>query len=285
MENNELVSFVIPCYNDSQYIEQAIASVLHQSYSPIEIIVVDDGSNTETKAVLKSIEPQITKLITQKNQGQSTARNVGIQASKGKYIVTLDSDDFFEPSFCEKAILFFANPNVKMVSSHIIRFNDKGIIDIYPHYTAGNIRVISLNNQATGSVMFIKEDCNAIGGYDESMRQGFEDWEFYIRLLKNGGVTSIIEEPLLHYRVRSDSTTSRAKKAKFELLEYIYLKHQDLYKENFELFVKHILYKLEREEIEKLKNTQRLEFRIGYNILMPLRAIKKYLTGIGHDFL
>lgn len=72
------VSIVIPCYNDDQYIEQSVQSALNQTYPNIEIIVVDDGSNTKTKEVLKKIEPKITQLITQENQGQSTARNVGI---------------------------------------------------------------------------------------------------------------------------------------------------------------------------------------------------------------
>ena len=96
MDKTKLVSIIIPCYNDWQFVEQAVDSVLKQTYSNIEIIVVDDGSDSETKTVLKRIEPKITKLIAQENQGQSVARNVGIQESKGQYILTLDSDDFFE---------------------------------------------------------------------------------------------------------------------------------------------------------------------------------------------
>ena len=68
-----LISIVIPCYNDWQYVEQAVNSALNQTYPNKEVIVVDDGSNKKTKLVLKTIEPRITKLITQENQGQSTA--------------------------------------------------------------------------------------------------------------------------------------------------------------------------------------------------------------------
>jgi glycosyltransferase involved in cell wall biosynthesis len=70
VEKNILVSIVIPCYNDAQYIEQAVNSALDQTYPNIEVIVVDDGSDIETKAVLKKLECKITKLITQENQGQ-----------------------------------------------------------------------------------------------------------------------------------------------------------------------------------------------------------------------
>ena len=90
-----LVSIIIPCYNDAQYIEQSVQSALDQTYPYKEIIVVDDGSNVETKAVLKKLESKITLLITQENQGQSTARNVGIKATKGDFILVLDSDDYF----------------------------------------------------------------------------------------------------------------------------------------------------------------------------------------------
>ena len=99
--NKPLISIIIPCYNDSDFIEKAVQSALHQTYPNIEVIVVDDGSNTRTKQVLHVLRPSITKLITQENKGQSTARNVGIGAAKGYYILTLDSDDFFEFSFCD----------------------------------------------------------------------------------------------------------------------------------------------------------------------------------------
>jgi hypothetical protein len=269
------VSIIIPCYNDWKYVEEAVNSALAQSYQPIEIIIVDDGSSEKTKAVLKRIEPKITKLITQENQGQSVARNVGIKAATGKFILTLDSDDFFEPSFCEKAIqVILGKHNVKIVSCHTQLLFENGTASVF-ETVGGELASFLCKNNALGSALFKKEDWLNCGGYDEKMKQGFEDWEFYIRLLKSGGSAEIIPELLYTYRKRINTTTDKAERLKYELLNYIYLKHQDLYKENFELFIKHILYRLEREEIEKLKNTQRLEFRIGYNILMPLRTIKK----------
>ncbi len=95
-----MVSIIIPCYNTSQYIEQAVNSAKAQTGVQIEIIVVDDGSNQETKMVLRRIEG--VKLLTQKNLGQSAARNAGIKEASGKYIFILDSDDYVEPSFCQR---------------------------------------------------------------------------------------------------------------------------------------------------------------------------------------
>lgn len=272
--NKELVSIIIPCYNDAQYIEQSVNSALNQTYANKEVIVVDDGSNAETKAVLQKLAPKITQLITQENKGQSAARNLGISQSKGKYILVLDADDFFEHSFCEKAVTVLeSRKEVKIITSYVYRLIDDKIVDIYKPY-GGDINQFISNNQATGSCMFIKSDFEKENGYDELMRNGFEDWELYIRLLQYGGQAFVIKEPLLNYRLRNDSTTSKANKIKYELLQYIYIKHQELYKANFETFIRHLLSKIEREEIEKIKNTQRIEFKIGKAILKPLRWIK-----------
>jgi glycosyltransferase involved in cell wall biosynthesis len=271
-----LISVVIPCFNDAKYIEQSVLSALNQTYPNIEVIVVDDGSNIETKAALRKIEPKVTKLITQENQGQSTARNVGIREAKGDYILTLDSDDYFDSTFCEKGMeLFLRKKDVKIVSCHTKLLFEDGTSTIFKTL-GGNIESFLCKNCALGSSMFKKEDWSVCGGYDETMRSGYEDWEFFIRLLKNGGNAAIIQEPLYYYRKRSNTTTDKADKLKYELLKYIYNKHLELYKDNFEIFVNHLLYRMEREEKEKIKNTQRLEFKIGKAVLKPFRWIKSY---------
>lgn len=274
MKNNNLISIVIPCYNDAQYIEQSVNSALNQTYPNKEIIIVDDGSNDETKKVLKAIEPKITKLITQENKGQSTARNVGIGFAKGDYILVLDSDDFFESSFCEKAMSIFLEKNkVKIITcqSYLLGANEKKTLFI-PR--GGNISNFMYANCALGTSMFKKEDWQLCGGYDEAMRKGFEDWEFFIRILRNGGTAKVIQEPLYNYRKRPDSTTAKANSNKYELLKYVYLKHKDLYMNDYEEFIIHLLSKIEREEKEKIKNTHRLEFKIGKAVLKPFRWVK-----------
>ncbi|MCF8272796.1 MAG: glycosyltransferase family 2 protein [Flavobacteriaceae bacterium] len=272
-----LLSVIIPCYNDSEHIEQSINSALKQTYTNIEVIVVDDGSNIETKVVLKRIESRITKLITQENKGQSTARNVGINQAKGEYILVLDSDDYFEETFCEKAIDVFLNKkNAKIVTSLVNKMVDNKIVNIFKP-SGGNIKKFIMHNGATGSCVFLKSEFERVNGYDETMKQGFEDWEFYIRMLKSSGEAYIIQEPLFFYRIRKNSTTSRANKVKYDLLKYIYFKNVDVFSDNFEVFISHLLSRIEREEMEKIKNTERLEFKIGRTILKPVRWVKSIL--------
>jgi glycosyltransferase involved in cell wall biosynthesis len=280
LENTPLVSIIVPCYNDWQYIEQAVNSALNQTYSNIEVIVVDDGSDLRTKKVLKKLEPKIARLLTQENKGQSTARNNGIREATGEYILTLDSDDYFEVTFCEKAILIFLNnKEVKIVTCQATRWYESGEKNIFIP-AGGTISNFIYANDALGTSMFKKEDWRQCKGYDEEMRNGFEDWEFFIRILKDGGFTQVIQEPLYNYRRRNNSTTSIANSKKYELLTYIYIKHKALYMNNFEGFVAHLLNKIAFEEKQHKKLLIQKEYRIGYLILYPARIVKRFFKSI-----
>ncbi|MHB1147228.1 MAG: glycosyltransferase [Lutibacter sp.] len=278
MENKPLISIIIPCYNDAQYIEHSVNSALNQTYSNKEVIIVDDGSNAETKAVLKKLAPQIAKLITQENQGQSVSRNNGIRLAKGEYILNLDSDDYFEPSFCQKAINKFQEyEQIKIVTCRANRFNKAGKIDVFTP-TGGTLENFLFANSALGSSMFKRIDWESCGGYEEKLSiLGFEDWEFYIQILKNGGYAYVLEEVLFNYQIRENSTTQRISDLKQDKFKLIIFKHKELYKDNFDNLIENLLERIKKEEIEKNKNTQRLEFKIGMAILKPLRWIKSIL--------
>ena len=275
---SDLISIIIPCYNDAEFVEQAVNSALNQTYQHKEVIVVDDGSNAITKEILKRLDSTRVKLITQENSGQSKARNVGIDKANGDYILVLDSDDYFEPTFCDKALGIFksSGEEIKIVSCYANLLLDDGKkLEYKPQ--GGTIQDFLFFNQVLGTSMFKREDWRNCGGYDESMRNGFEDWEFFIRILKNGGKALVIQELLYNYRKRSDSTTQIANGKKYELIKYIFLKHRELYINNFESTISHLLCVAERERKEKIKNTNRLEFKIGQIVLKPIRWVKLFL--------
>lgn len=278
--NQPLISIIIPCYNDASYIKESVDSAINQAYFNKEIIVIDDGSNKTTKEVLKKIEPYINKLITQDNKGQSAARNKGIKEAKGEYILVLDSDDFFEESFCEKSIkLIQKDLSIKIVTSYSNIISEKRKKKYLFKPIGGNISEMLLNNVAMGSCLFKKKDWKESGGYDENMRNGFEDWEFYIRLLKDNGRVEVIKEHLFNYRKRINSTTSKANKIKYDILKYIYQKNEDIYINYFNDFISFLLSRIEREEKEKLKMYSKIEYKIGYNVLKPLRFVKRIFNG------
>lgn len=271
------LSIVIPCFNDKKYVKESVKSAFNQNFKNKEIIIVDDGSDYKTKSELKSLKRYYSRLIIQENQGQGSARNTGIQLSQGEYILVLDSDDYFEPEFAAKAIdILRKNQNIKIVSCWLNRIVDGKIKDIFKP-GGGDIKSFLRYNEVSGSVLFRKKDWQEIGGYDESMRKGFEDWEFYIRLLRFGGAAYVIPEVLFNYRIRNNSTTSRANKIKYKLTSYIYTKHQDLIFTYYPIFLGHILSRIEREEAEKLHVFKTLEYKIGFLILVPIRYLKNLL--------
>jgi glycosyltransferase involved in cell wall biosynthesis len=275
LRTKPLVSIVIACYNDADNIEKAVLSALNQTYSNKEVIIVDDGSNAETKSILKKMETKISKLITQENQGQSIARNNGIRAAKGHYILNHDSDDFFEVSFCEKAIeKFQEDDEIAIVTCQANRFNEAGLIDVFTP-VGGTLNNFLFSNSALGSSMFKRKDWELSGGYEEKLPiLGFEDWEFYIQILKFGGYAYVINEVLFNYQVRANSTTDRIRDFRLNKFKLIIKKHKELYIGNFEMLVEELFSRIEREEFEKIKNTQRMEFKIGKTILRPFRWIK-----------
>ncbi|WP_298247537.1 glycosyltransferase [uncultured Christiangramia sp.] len=271
-----MVSIIIPCYNDPVFIIEAVQSAIDQTYKNKEVIIVDDGSNKETKAVLNSLKLKVNKIITQPNRGLSAARNIGISAANGKFIVVLDSDDFFSPSFCEKAVkIFLENKSeYKVITCYAKRFDRKGVIDIFKP-KGGGIENFLFFNAAIGNSLFTKLDWQQIEGYDENMRKGFEDWEFYIRLLSNSGKAYVIKEPLFHYRQKEQSMRKSANKIKYELWAYIFRKHSELYKNNYESMIDFFISKIALEEKEKIKNKERIEYKVGTKILAPIRFIKR----------
>lgn len=276
MNRNPLqISVIIPCFNDDKFIEQAINSVFIDDREIIEIIVVDDGSNQKTKNVLKRLNPKISKLIVQENKGVSYARNIGITNARYETIVVLDSDDYFEKDFFTKGFeIINDNPEVKLITCHSRRFNRKGTIDVIKP-KAASLKDFVKYNAAMGSVMFRKSDWKNCGGYDETMLKGFEDWEFYIRLLSEGGRSFVIPELLFNYRIREHSKTKSANKIRPELLRYIYHKNKSLCFDNFEDILLHYINRIERVELSERKLKLKLDYRIGKLILSPFRIFNK----------
>jgi glycosyltransferase involved in cell wall biosynthesis len=272
----EKISIIIPVYNTAQYIEKCIDSLCNQTYKNLELILVDDGSNIETKNKLKELSSKIDIIIHQENYGQSFARNLGIKIAKGDFIIFVDSDDYVEVDFCKKLIQNYTeNTSVVTCSSNIII---EGIITSVFVPIGGNIKNAIKNNIALGTSLFVKQDLIAIGGYDESMRKGFEDWEMLIRLLNyTGKQVSVVKEPLYNYRKGIESTTIRANKIKYDLLKYIYQKNEEIYKQYFNDFIAFLLLRIEKEEKEKLKIYTRLEYKIGFYLLKPFRFVKRIL--------
>lgn len=274
---NPLVSVIIACFNDVKYIGQAVDSVRAQTYKNIEIIVVDDGSDKKTKAVLKEMEAKIDILIAQENKGVSAARNRGIELAKGPYIFILDSDDFLESTLIEKAVLqFVKSKEVRIVSCYANLINDKNAKFLK---TEGGSLVSFLNNNcALGTSMYLKEDILAIHGYDENMHLGFEDWELNIRIMALGGSAKVIKEPLYNYRIKKKSRNVVAKRKRAEIIRYIVNKNKALYLKYIDETWPQLFLRMENAEKKNHQLRDSFEYRCGKLFVTPLRYLKKIMS-------
>ena len=228
--NHPTVSVVVPCYNQAQYLDEALQSVLDQTFSNWECIIINDGSPDNTEQVAHKwlqLDSRF-KYITQENSGLSEARNAGILTAKGQYILPLDSDDKIGKDYLELAIeVFQKDAAIKIVYCKARKF---GAADTEWNLPTYNLDELFVDNMIFCSALFRKEDWISVGGYDKNMREGLEDWEFWIALLKDGSKVHRLEEVQFYYRIKSESMIlSINKEDKLNLRKYIMIKHSEFY--------------------------------------------------------
>lgn len=270
------VSIIIPCYNDKDFVEAAVASALALVYEKKEIIIVDDGSNKETKSILQTLQGNQVQLITQENKGLSGARNTGINAATGEYILTHDADDIFETSFLEKAVpILEDNPKIGMVSCWVNSFVEFGSVTSGYKPNGGTVDDFAFSNNACGNLLFRKECWVNVGGYDEQMKKGYEDWEFNLSVTMKGWVCHIIPEYLFNYRNKPGSMLKDTNANYMEQnFKYVFMKHQTFYKDRFEGTIDRLIgIALEYKKNEK-KRLETIDYRLGNFLLKPYRWIK-----------
>jgi len=215
------VSIIITCFNYGRYLADAINSCLEQSYPPLEVIIVNDGSTDNTAEVADSFKN--TKIpifyIKQENKGLSSARNAGCRIANGNYLLNLDADDKINIDFIKKTIGVD-----DIVGTWLQEFGDSNVIwkslKVYPQ-----AEDFLKNNHLNCCSLFKKEVFDRTGGYDENMKSGYEDWEFWMRATKAGYECTVIQEVLFYYRKHGKSMIDIAKEKHNEILNYILTKN------------------------------------------------------------
>lgn len=258
------ISVIIPCFNQGQYIDEAVESVLAQSYKDFEIIIVNDGSTDEyTNQIIRNYDRPKTKVIQTLNQGLASARNRAIKESNGKYILPLDADDKIGTDYLSKAFeIFHKESNIGIIYCEAVLFGDrKGKWNI-PDY---NLETMLLRNFIFASAFFRKEDWKKVGGYNPNMKSGWEDWDFWLSIIELGKEVYKIPETLFFYRIKKQSMNAKLTKNDYiELHAQLYYNHKDLYSKNIKSIFK---------EIYDIKSTW--SYKIGRAIKNPLRLYEK----------
>jgi glycosyltransferase involved in cell wall biosynthesis len=217
----DLVSVVIPVHNAETYLNAALESVFAQTYSPIEVIAVDDGSQDRSVDILRRYSDRVV-LVRQPNRGAAAARNRGVQEARGKWIAFLDADDLWSPSklqrqldvrgdrrWCYTDSIFVGGVNHGRRDSEFNRKYDGRVLE----------RLVCNNFLCTSSVLIQREVYLNAGGFSENLRY-VEDWGLWIRLASVHEI-AYVDEPLVKYRIHSSSASRITRKTLPEHLKVI----------------------------------------------------------------
>jgi glycosyltransferase involved in cell wall biosynthesis len=209
--NNPLVTVLMPVYNGAIYLKEAIDSILVQTYSDFELLIIDDGSTDETPAILKSYKDERVRVISQSNAGVSAALNRGLNEAKGQYIARADGDDICRLDRLEKQVQFLiTHPDYVLVGSDADYMDKNGeFVFLYQNIGHSNEEIQQRYMEHCpfihSSVIYIKSLVKELGGYDTNAYL-FEDYFLWIRLIKLGKVANL-EEPLMKIRFNPESVT------------------------------------------------------------------------------
>jgi glycosyltransferase involved in cell wall biosynthesis len=201
------VSVIIPTYNRSTLLQQAVESVLKQTYPAVEIIVVDDGSKDDTETMMKQYAGRVV-YIKQANQGVSAARNLGFRTASGEYINFLDDDDLFMPTKIEQQMqIFKARPEVGLVHCRYYYVGE----DATPIEKVGLLPEREVLKKLvcgcflwSGAPLIRRQCLDRVGGFDEETWSACEEWDLWLRIAR-AYPFACAQEPLGAYRMVSSS--------------------------------------------------------------------------------
>ena len=204
-----LFSVIIPTYNRAGFITKTIESVLNQTYSNFELIIVDDGSTDNTEKVIKCIRDKRIKYFKKENEERGAARNYGTNKAKGDYITFLDSDDLLYSKYLEEANLFIASNNAINIFHQLFEVtNILGKVIHSANYSNNNVfkSLITKGNFMACQGMFLQKDFAKSNLFIEDRNlAGSEDYELWLRIStsENIIINPVITSALLQHLERS----------------------------------------------------------------------------------
>jgi len=231
-EQANLLSVVVPFYNLGEYLRETLASIGAATYTPVEVVIVNDGSTeAQSVAVLEEIEQQgagSVRVVHTENQGLAAARNVGAEAARGEFVAFVDADDLVEAEFFARAIdVLQRYDNVAVVYPWLRYFG--GATEIWPTWNAEFPYLLGHNMVAALAVVrrssFLQWARN-----NPDFEYNFEDYEGWVGLLEAGKLGVSLSAPLARYRVRAGSMyQSATRNQKLYLYDLLTQRHPETY--------------------------------------------------------
>jgi glycosyltransferase involved in cell wall biosynthesis len=211
------VSIIVPAYNVAPYLGETLDSVLAQTRTDYEVVLVNDGSTDATAQIVEQYRERFAgKLlyVWQENRGLAAARNTAIRAARGQYVALLDSDDVWLPGYLASMLgLLEADPALDIVFPNAIfwgspQYNGRDFQSVFPPNPPITMdKLLGRESSIFGLATMRREMVLAAGGYDEALRAS-EDFDLWLRLLQRGCRFGYAVEPLVKYRYRADSLSN-----------------------------------------------------------------------------
>ena len=216
---SELISVILPVYNCERSIEQAVSSVLQQTYQTFELIIIDDASKDGTREICRTLaskDRRIVFLTNEKNLGTLESRHKAVGMAKGEWIAFIDADDLWNHEKLEKQVALQRSTGCDLVFTGSAFIDDNGKLYDWVMHVPGEVQYKKLLKQnviANSSVFMRKRDFIKYAPSDEREHDMHEDFACWLCMLREGLVPRGIDEPLLTYRISKNSSTSNKLKA------------------------------------------------------------------------
>ena len=288
------VSIIVPCYNQAEYLPETLDSVLAQTYKNWECIIVNDGStdNTEEVALKYCKQDERFVYLPKQNGGLSSARNAGLDVTKGDYVQFLDSDDILLPTKIEKQVHLLENEETDVCVCHHSMFTtdvnqnwenkfSQSVYDLTYQgfmYNWGESFVIAIHSGLFRKVFIDKNNLR----FDTCLG-AFEDWLFWLNIIRNGGRFCELVDKMVLYRVHTASMTqdkSHMQKNRLRLYFRIYEMLSDQEKLEFMQYgMDNLVAYFERVNRNQVaeKGATSIDYKVGAFLLYPLHKLSSWL--------
>ena len=230
-----IISVVVPCFNQEQFLEEALSSVQNQTYKQWECVIVDDGSTDGSASIAAEFIKKDSRFsyFRKINGGPSSAKNLGISKSTGKYVFPFDGDDILDLNYFENAVrILECNSQVEVVHCNVMQFGNITGPLVLEEYS---FEKLLIKNCIIGCAFFRRATYNLTNGFCEDM-WALEDWDIWLSILKQGGEVYKFNDFYYNYRRHAQGSLVN----KFSSDAALYQKNLNrLYKNHADVFMQH----------------------------------------------
>lgn len=225
------VTVCVPCFNQAEYLDEALESIDNQTVKPLETLVIDDGSNEDAAGIEQLCTVYGARYVRITNRGLPNARNAALMLARGEWFLPLDADDWLDPAYIEKTLdQAAATPGADVVLTGIQEHGEHRNGQYMPGFdrpwTEVTVELLLHDfNRFFYCSLFRTRLLRDVGGYNGRLVHGFEDWDLWIDLMKRDVTFTAVHEPLFQYRTRTDSMLASAMQRREEIIAEMHRHH------------------------------------------------------------